>query len=563
MNLTQIILFLAIGIGLGFAISLIFQTLINRSIIKSAEEEASEIIKESQDLFQAQELERAERTQEIELELWSNVEDAHLAIEEKCTELDEKIQIHKKNYEESDKLQRQVLMNTENDLRLLSMKLNDHQSEFQKTTQNLLSLKDSYKKDLLQKTQLTESDISEQIKSRFISECESDRDKQLESLDNDLKDFSEAKAKRILALVIERFAKEMSTERHISSTFFPNEKVRSLFCQKLSENVAMIQDLTGCDILIDPQPDPERLFNVQVVGYDPVRRELTRRIFEKIFRDTEKSHKPTEPSYIKRVGESLKVDLIKQIKKDGDLLSKELGLSDLHPEIKQVMGSLRYRYSYTQNQYFHCGEVGWFASLIAQELKMSKPEVNLTKRSGFLHDLGKALDHEFDGSHAVIGADFIQQRNENPEVIHAVRAHHYDVQPENPMDFIVIAADAISGGRPGARRSTMETYNQKVTGLQEIARRFKGVTDIFVLNGGRECRVLVNSRIIDDAEAMTVSQQIAKTIEEEMQYPGQIKVVVVRETVVSESRHVENKKGDHRQNDNRQHDNRPYEKRRN
>lgn len=539
MNMLQILFYFLGSLILGSLIFFTIQKLVERSILKEAQADAQEILKEAQDQFQSDELERTEKAQEIELDLWGKVEEAHLIIEEKCTELDTVIQTKKKAYEEADKLNRQTLISTENDLRQLSIQLTEVQKQFESVKINLEDKKNSYSKGLQTKTSLTADEVLEQIKFRFISEYESDTEKHLKNIDLELKDFAEAKAKRILALTIERFSKEMSTERHISSTFFPTEKIRFLFCQKLAENITTLQEITGCDIFIEAEPEPERLFHIQVVGYDPVRRELTRRIFDKIFRDTDKSGKPTDPVYIKRISENLKSELVKQIKKDGDLLAKELGFMDMHPEVRQVLGSLRYRYSYTQNQYFHCGEVGWFASLLAAELNV---DIKKTKRAGLLHDLGKALDHQFDGSHAIIGADFIQTRNEAVDVVHAVRAHHFDVQPEDPMDFIVIAADAISGGRPGARRSTMESYNQKVTGLQEIGRRFKGVTDIFVLNGGRECRVLVNSRILNDIQAMEVSAQIAKTIEEEMQYPGQIKVVVVRETIVSESRNVEKRK---------------------
>ena len=324
----------------------------------------------------------------------------------------------------------------------------------------------------------------------------------------------------------------MSTERGISASYFPTEDARRIFCENLKENIATIQSASGCDIYIDENPTPERWDHIQIVGYDPVRRELTRRIFERIFRDIEKNKKRSNPQELPKICENIKVELLNQIKRDGDLICKELGLQNVNPEIRQVMGSLRFRYSYTQNQYFHCAEVGWFASLLAAELN---GEIKKAKRAGMLHDLGKALDHELDGSHAVIGADFISNRGEAEDIVYAVRAHHHDVTPTNYLDFLVIAADAISGGRPGARRSTVETYTQKVSGLQEISNRFPGVTDVFVLNGGRECRVVVNSKQVDDINAIKISQQIAKTIEEEMQYPGQIKVVVVRETITSES----------------------------
>ena len=468
--------------------------------------------------------------------MWSKVEEAHLSIEEKCTDLDDQIQSQKKIYEEKDKLGRQALMLNETELRTLSIGHSEAKAKIEEIQKKLSDSQTGYQTALIEKTQLSSDDVVDQIKQKLINDVQADVEKMIEATEIEAKDFAEAKAKRILSLCIDRFSKEMSTERNISSTYFPDEKIRSLFCARLEENILVLQEITGCDILIDKNPEPDRMFNIQVVGYDPVRRELTRRIFEKIFRDTEKSFKQTDPIYIRRVSETLKADLLKQIKKDGELLAKELGFQDLHPEIKQVMGSLRFRYSYTQNQYFHCGEVGWFAGLLAAELGV---DIKKSRRSGLLHDLGKALDHQFDGSHAVIGADFIAARNEDVSIVHAVRAHHYDVQPEIEMDFLVIAADAISGGRPGARRSTMETYTQKVTGLQEISKRFNGVTDVFILNGGRECRVHVNSRQVDDMQALKIAEQIAKTIEEEMQYPGQIKVVVVRETIVSESRHVE------------------------
>lgn len=536
MNITEIIIYLLLGLSFGFLSLFAIYKVVEKSILKEAKQDAQDIVHEAKETVRIEDEERQERIQEIELEFWSKVEEDHLTIEEKCKDLEELIQSKKTGYEEGDKQQRQNLMQNETELRTLSIHLNDVQTAFQKVQNQLEEKKSQYKDELQNKTNLSADEVIQQITQKIESECLSDSEKKLESVDHELKDHAEAKAKRILSLCIDRFSKEMSTERHIATTFFPDEKIRSLFCQNLKDNIAAIQDVTGCDILIDPNPEPERLFNIQVVGYDPVRRELTRRIFDRLFKDTEKSNKPTEPAYIKRIAENIRTELVRQIKRDGDNQAKEMGLQDLHPEIKQVMGSLRYRYSYTQNQYFHCGEVGWFASLLAAELGVN---IKKSKRAGLLHDLGKALDHQFDGSHAVIGADFIAARGEADDIVHAVRAHHYDVQPDNDMDFLVIAADAISGGRPGARRSTVEAYSQKVTSLQELAKRFDGVTDVFVLNGGRECRVLVNSRKVDDLGALKISEGIAKTIEEELQYPGQIKVVVVREVIVSESRHVE------------------------
>lgn len=548
MNTSNLILFSAVGALAGFGLSAVGYFLYRKSILADAKEDADEITAEAKARFEEEEKERQLIKEEIELEAWSKVEESHLDIEERIQEIEEEIKSRKIKYEEQDKGLRQGLLAEETELRNLSIRLAELEKKHQTLIDQLKQTRSDYQKELIQRTQAEEQDVIDQIKDQLVSDAHARAEKLAEENVTEAKEFAEAKAKRILALCIDRFSKEMSTERHIASTFFPNERVREIFCKQLKENCTAIREATGCDVFIDENPVPERLFNVQVVGYDPVRRELTRRLFERIFNDIEKRNKTPNPEMIKIAAENIRNELLKQIKKDGDQLSKELGFVDLNPEIKQVMGSLRYRYSYTQNQYFHCGEVGWFAGLLMSELvgaksiefkqkeSISKAAAKFARRSGYLHDLGKALDHEMDGSHAVIGADFIQARGEHEDIVHAVRAHHYDVQPAADMDFLVIAADAISGGRPGARRSTMETYTQKVTGLQEISKRFQGVTDVFVLNGGRECRVHVNSRQVDDLGALKISQQIAKTIEDEMQYPGQIKVVVVRETIAIENR---------------------------
>lgn len=527
----NIILNLFIGLIAGVALIFTLYKIVQKMILKEAQEEALDILKEAQDQVKLEEDERNEIIQEIELEAWGKVEEQHLLIEGRCADLELQITERKKFLEDQDKEVRQTLIKFENELREQNIKLNDHQKHFQTVVLDHQKTLTDYKQNLQNKTALKEAEVLEQIEQKLILEAQNDYDQLMQKNEEEIKEFSEQKAKRILGLCIDRFSKEMSTERNIPTTYFPDEKTRQLFCVNLKENIKAIETVTGCDILIDENPSPDRLLNIQVIGYDPVRRELTRRLFERIFRDIDKTHKAPTSEQISKNGENIKNELLKQIKKDGDLLAKELGFSNIHPEIKQVMGALRYRYSYTQNQYYHVAEVGWFASLLAAEIKA---DIKKSKKAGLLHDLGKALDHQFDGSHAVIGADFIQERQEDAEVVHAVRAHHYDVQPENAMDFLVIAADAISGGRPGARRSTMETYNQKVEGLQEISKRFHGVTDVFVLNGGRECRVMVNAKQVDDRKALEIAGSIAKTIEEEMQYPGQIKVVVVRETWATE-----------------------------
>ena len=217
----------------------------------------------------------------------------------------------------------------------------------------------------------------------------------------------------------------------------------------------------------------------------------------------------------------------KKILEDGNRISKELRVSGLSKDVRNMMGALRYRYSFTQNQFFHCAEVGHLCSLLASELQENTDNA---RRAGMLHDIGKAMDHSMDGGHAVIGADFIEKNNEAAPIVHAVRAHHFDEPPESNLAYLVIAADALSGARPGARRSTAISYHQKVDQLLEIGNSFDGVLDTFILSAGREVRITVDSQKMSDHQSLQLSKDIAKKIEKECQYPGTIKVTVVRST---------------------------------
>lgn len=509
---------LVAGLFLGFFV----KKYLNRYILNSAKLEAQEILDEVKSEIEIRELEQKERTQEIEIELWTKVENDHLKIEDHIEELqtaaDEKKskRDHSINEEKKKNEERlNIIKSKEGSLRAEEQKL-------QKKKIDVQSQMEVYVSKLLQKLEITREQIKKEIIDQLISETQAHALKMVNETEEDTKLHAEAKAKRLLGICIDRFARPYCPERGIGAVYFPDENSRRILCDPEGKNIQTIQDLCGCDIIVE-----DGMELVGVAGYDPVRRELTRRVLERIL----KEKRPVNPEFVRKAHDNIKRELIAQIKKDGDNLAKELRLEHLHPEIRQMMGSLRYRYSFTQNQYFHCGEVGWLCGLLSGELGI---DVRKGRRAGMLHDIGKAMDHQLDGGHAVIGADFIQARNEAADIVHAVRAHHYDEQPSSDHAFAVIAADAISGARPGARRSTIESYNQKVSELQDIARSFEGVTDCFVLSGGRECRVMVNSRKVDDLKALRLSVEIAKRIETECSYPGQIKVVVVRETLTQE-----------------------------
>lgn len=512
------------SLGIGCLLGFFGYRLYCSSLKKGAQTEAAEIIQEAKDALELRNLEEKERVQEIETEAWAKEEKWMLETEERIEELQEIAQEKKQKVDNKYSQERQKTVAYEKEVEDGEKNLAGMDSELQKVKGRIQELGDQLVNKISEKISLSRDEAKESLMQDLYRETERRSLAIAQEIEEDVKEHAEQKAKSILSVALDRFARAYCSERGIAPVYFENPQQRKNLADPEGVNVKALQDLLGVDIVIQDEMDM-----IGVAGFDPVRRELARRTLERLL----KEKKAITPDTIKRVIENIKRDLLGQIKRDGDNLAKELKLEGLHPEIRQVMGSLRYRYSFTQNQYFHCGEVGWLCGLLASELRTV--DSKKARRSGMLHDLGKAMDHELDGGHAVIGADFIQKRNEAPDVVHAVKAHHYDEQPSTDMAFLVIAADAISGARPGARRSTIESYNQKVTELESIARSFEGVTDCYILSGGREVRVLVNGKKIDDTKSLKMSRDIATRIENECNYPGQIKVVVVRETVAIES----------------------------
>lgn len=515
-----LVISLIVGIGLGFLSFRIYK----EQILRKAKEEAQEIHDEVKEWIEHKTLEENEKFQEIETSLWAKNDVEILKYEENIENLQEIIEENKKKHDDrwnriknENQVYEREVQNQEN-------RIKNREKHLDTLKENIKNLSVQMTQKIVEKFNFSVPEIKTSISETMEKEVRDRAAKMLETLDEDLKMHAETKAKHYLDTALDRFIRPYCAERGIGAVQFPEDPhFRKNFCDPKGNNIKAVQDSCGCDVIVDEQSD-----QIGIAGYDPVRRELTRRTLEKVL----KERKQITPEVIHRIADIQKKELFRQIKNDGDALARELKLENLHPEIRQMMGSLRYRYSFTQNQYFHCAEVGWLCGLLASELQL---DVKKARRSGLLHDIGKSMDHNMDGGHAMIGADFIEKRGEAADVVHNVRAHHFDVTPSTDLAFLVIGADAISGARPGARRSTIESYNQKVTALQDIARSYDGVTDCFVLSGGRECRVLVNGKKVNDLEAMTISQKMARQIEEECSYPGQIKVVVVRETLIYES----------------------------
>ena len=303
----------------------------------------------------------------------------------------------------------------------------------------------------------------------------------------------------------------------ITTIPLPNDELKGKIIGREGRNIRAIESLCGVDLIIDETPEA-----VVISGFDPVRREVARRSLEKLMEDGR-----IHPGRIEEVIDKTKKDIFKYIRSEGERACMELGLQGINQEIHKTLGSLRYRTSYAQNNYSHSLEVGMLAGLMAAEIGV---DVKDARRAGLFHDLGKAMDHSIEGSHAVIGADFAKRHGEPENICHAIRSHHEDEKPRTLLAYLVQAADAMSSARPGARKSIMENYIQRLEDLESVANSFDGVERTFAIQAGREIRVIVDSSRVTDEQAVMLSRDIAKKIEKELKYPGQIKIAVVRET---------------------------------
>ena len=328
---------------------------------------------------------------------------------------------------------------------------------------------------------------------------------------------ADKKARMILSLAIQRVAADHSAENTVSAIHIPSDDLKGRIIGREGRNIRSFEQLTGTNLIIDDTPEC-----VTISCFDPVRREIGRVTMENLVADGRIHPARIEEMYAKAV------DLVEQrIVEAGEQATFDTGIHDLHPDLVHTLGRLRYRTSYGQNVLNHSLEVAYLSGVMASELGLDPVPA---KRAGLLHDLGKAVDHEVEGSHAVIGADLARRFGERPEIVHAIEAHHGDVEANTVLDVLVQAADAISAARPGARKETLDAYIKRLEKLEEIANSYKGVERTYAIQAGREVRVMVEPEVVDEAQSVVLAHDIAHQIESEMQYPGQVKVVVIRES---------------------------------
>jgi ribonuclease Y len=345
--------------------------------------------------------------------------------------------------------------------------------------------------------------------------------RRVKDADQAARDESERRARAIVTEAIQRIAADQTAETSVSVLPLPNEEIKGRIIGREGRNIRALQQATGIDLIIDDTPEA-----IVISGFDPVRREVAKTALNKLIVDGR-----IHPARIEEAVAKARQEVTQRIRDEGEAAVLEVGVQGLHPEIVRHLGVLRFRTSYGQQVLSHSKEVAYLAAAMAAEIGAN---VRVAKMAGLLHDIGKAIDHEVEGSHAVIGADLIQRYGVPAEVVHAVRAHHYDEEPNTIEANLLIAADAISAARPGARRETLDAYIRRLEKLEQIANSFPGVLQSYAIQAGREVRILVRPEQIDDASAQLMAREIAKRIENELSYPGQIRVTVVRETRATE-----------------------------
>jgi ribonuclease Y len=364
---------------------------------------------------------------------------------------------------------------------------------------------------------LTKEQVKNELIQIFTEEAKIDASQEIRKIEEEAQEEAENRAKRVLSVAIQRFAAEYVAEQTITSVELSGEEIKGRLIGREGRNIRAFEQICGVDLVIDDTPGV-----VVISSFNVVRKEVARMTIERLIADGR-----IHPAKIEEFYEKSKVQFENKLKDLGEKAQMEIGVHGMHPEVLKMIGALNWRTSYMQNQYQHSLEVAFLCGNLAAELGLN---VKQARRAGLLHDIGKVMDASQEGSHAMVGADFLKKYGEAPDVIHAVRAHHEDVKPETVLSHLVIAADALSASRPGVRKFLKESYVSRLSDIENIVNGFDGVAKSYAISAGREIRVLVENEKIDDEKTVILSRDIAKKIEEEMSYPGSIKVSVIRET---------------------------------
>jgi ribonuclease Y len=507
------ILLIFAGLVVGGLVGAVLRAKSSGSKLANAEREAVQIVesakKEADTIRKEAEIESKDVVFKAKAEWEEEVKEAR-----KELQAQEKRLVHKE-----ENLDRKVAQvdDKEQELARREQSLLDRDRNVQKRTEEVEALVVEQRSKLEKISGITTEEAKQQLMAAMESEARHDAAKRIKQIEDEAKESADKKAKKILSLTIQRYAGDYVAEKTINSVALPSDEMKGRIIGREGRNIRAIEAATGIDLIIDDTPEA-----VIISGFNPVRREVARLALERLITDGR-----IHPSRIEEVVKKAEQEVEGTIREAGEQATFDVGVHGIHQEIIKLVGRLRYRTSYGQNVLQHSLEVSFLCGIMAAELGM---DIKQAKRAGLLHDIGKAVDHEIEGSHATIGADLARKYGEPAEIVHAIAAHHEEEKPETVLAVLVQAADALSGARPGARREMLETYVKRLEDLERIGTSFNGVTSCYAIQAGREVRVMVSSEIVSDDQSHVMAKDIARKIEGEMTYPGQIRVNVIRET---------------------------------
>ena len=510
MLIVGIIVALLVGVLVGFALGVKWRKQVAEKEISSAEEEAKRIINES---IKSAESKKREALVEAKEEILKARNDFERDQKERRADL----QKQERRLQQKEETLDRKTENMEKKEELLQTKL----TELEEAREEVSTIKKTQMEVLERLSGFTAEEAKAYLINQLEAEVTHESAMKIREIEAQFKEEADTKAKEILSLAIQRCAADHVAEATVSVVPLPNDEMKGRIIGREGRNIRTLETMTGVDLIIDDTPEA-----ITVSCFDPVRREIARIALEKLIQDGR-----IHPARIEEMVEKAKREVDATIKAEGERAVFETNVHGLHPELVKLLGRMKYRTSYGQNVLNHSIEVSHLAGLLAAEIGA---DVTQAKRAGLLHDLGKSIDHEVEGSHVQIGVELARKYKENEDVVHAIEAHHNDVEPRTIVACLVQAADAVSAARPGARRENLENYIKRLEKLEEVTSSFPGVEKSFAIQAGREVRIMVAPEKVSEDQMVLLARDIAKKIEEELEYPGQIKVNMIRETKVVE-----------------------------